>query len=185
MTFSHVVIASAALVNGSFEDPVIGHTWITPNSILGWSATNMIEVRNNVAGTAYDGNNFVELDVFVNSSMSQTVTTTPGAQYALSYYYAPRAGVLGNSNGIELWFNSTQIDSVTGNGNQSTAWILRSLTVTGTGSDTITFKAVGVSDGYGGSLDKVSMAPVPLPGALWLLGPGLAGLAGIRRRFAK
>jgi len=26
--------------------------------------------------------------------------------------------------------------------------------------------------------------PVPIPGALWLFGPGLVGLAGLRRRFS-
>jgi hypothetical protein len=33
-----------------------------------------------------------------------------------------------------------------------------------------------------GSLQSVVVAPVPLPAAFWLLGTGLAGLAGVSRR---
>ena len=38
---------------------------------------------------------------------------------------------------------------------------------------------------YGLGLAGPSVAPVPVPAALWLFGPGLAGLAAIRRRFKK
>jgi len=31
----------------------------------------------------------------------------------------------------------------------------------------------------------VTIRPVPIPAAVWLLGSGLLGLAGIRRRFRK
>ncbi|MCX5806493.1 MAG: VPLPA-CTERM sorting domain-containing protein [Proteobacteria bacterium] len=34
------------------------------------------------------------------------------------------------------------------------------------------------------TLDPVN-PPVPIPGAIWLLGPGLIGIAGLRRRFSK
>ncbi|MCX5807736.1 MAG: carbohydrate binding domain-containing protein [Proteobacteria bacterium] len=39
--------------------------------------------------------------------------------------------------------------------------------------------------GYGIDNVSVTMAPVPLPSALLLFAPGLAGLAAIRRRFTK
>ncbi len=34
-------------------------------------------------------------------------------------------------------------------------------------------------------LDDLTINPVPIPGAVWLLGSGLIGLVGIRRRFNK
>ena len=34
-------------------------------------------------------------------------------------------------------------------------------------------------------LDDVSVLAVPIPGAIWLLGSGLIGLIGIRRKFKK
>jgi hypothetical protein len=41
----------------------------------------------------------------------------------------------------------------------------------------------GTSDTTG--LDNVRVDPIPLPGAVWFLGSGLLGLAGLRRRFTR
>jgi hypothetical protein len=42
----------------------------------------------------------------------------------------------------------------------------------------------GTDDGHN-LITGVVSSPVPIPGAVWLLGSGLIGLAGIRRRFRK
>ena len=59
-------IASANLIiNGSFEaNSQANGTWNVYNSLIGWQTAYGpgIELRNNVAGTASDGVNFVELD---------------------------------------------------------------------------------------------------------------------------
>jgi hypothetical protein len=48
--------------------------------------------------------------------------------------------------------------------------------------NTVTFNTSN-NDGYG--IDNISVgSPTPIPGAIWLLGSGLIGLVGIRRRFA-
>jgi hypothetical protein len=175
------------IVNGSFENlpsPLANGTWTTYTAITGWTASvGSIEVRNNVEGVAQDGNIFVELDSYGNSTMySQTVTTVAGSAYTLSYWFAPRLNVASTSNGIQLLFNNVAIDDVTGFSNLNNAWSLRSFTVIGTGSDVITFAAIGTSDSYGGSIDNVSMetASVPEPTTMLLLGLGLIGLAGFR-----
>ena len=48
-------------------------------------------------------------------------------------------------------------------------------------------KDPNISDEYDATVIAVwsSASPVPIPGAVWLLGPGLAGLAGIRTRRKK
>ena len=47
------------------------------------------------------------------------------------------------------------------------------------------FSIVAPSGGDGWALDyaELTINPVPIPGAVWLLGSGLVGLAGLRRRF--
>jgi hypothetical protein len=180
--------ASANLItNGSFEDPALSNgSWTIFANIPGWTGTNAgIEVRNNVAGIAEDGNNFVELDSNSNSGMYQTVTTVASSTYTLSYYYAPRQNVAFESNYIELYFDGKLIDSISGYSTSDNAWSLRSFTVTGTGNDTIKFMAAGTDDSYGGSIDNVSMnAAVPEPTSLLLFGTGIfgIGMAAWRKR---
>lgn len=48
--------------------------------------------------------------------------------------------------------------------------------------DTVVFNASGM-DGYGIDNISVGTASTPIPGAAWLLGSGLLGLIGLRRRF--
>jgi hypothetical protein len=177
--------------NGSFEETnQPSGTWNVYNTITGWSTLQGpgIEVRDNVAGTAYDGSNFVELDSHSNSWMGQTLTTTAGVDYILSFFYSPRMGVAAASNGIDvLWGNSLlNASPITGNGVGLTnnSWTQYSFTVRGTGSDLLSFRAVGISDSYGGSLDAVRViaAPVPEPETYAMLLAGLMFVGFVMRR---
>lgn len=181
------------LTNGSFEDGSVlaSGAWGIYSALPGWQGdpTLGIELRRNAAGTAQDGSHFVELDTTGNSSMSQSVSTTAGAHYLLSWYYSPRAGVAAASNAIEVFWNDVLLTTHTGSGIgfNDHQWLSFSFDVVGTGGlDTVRFAAAGNSDSVGGSLDNVALVlqpqAVPEPASLLLALGGLGLLAGCRRR---
>lgn len=182
--------ADNLIVNGGFEAPAISG-WTSVNSIPGWfSTTNGIEIQRNAAGSPYEGYQHVELDAYANSNMIQNIATGAGRTYDLSFAYSPRPGVAVSSNGIDVYFNGSLLENiaVSGIGLGNTQWSMHHYMVTATGSlSSLEFRAAGISDSYGGYLDSVSMTQtaVPLPAAFWLLGSGVLGLLGIRRRISR
>ncbi len=209
---SAVYAPSNLIVNGSFEEvkngpadiaPASGE-WITVyngkgaagysatdnnrrvGSITGWTFGGYgVEVRNNVAGAAYDGNNFIELDTTQNAWIRQTVSTIKDQEYELTFYASPREGVAQTSNKLKVFWNGTLLDTLkkTGVGNTGNVWDEYSFTVMGTGgNDVLRFAAAGTSDRFGMGLDNVSLTAVPLPPAAILFGGALFGLAVVGRR---
>lgn len=171
------------LNNGSFESTAVASgTWNIFNAIPGWNVgPNGVEIRNNVAGSAFAGNNFVELDTTANSWISQTLNTVMGATYSLSFSYANRPDNQGAaSNGI-LWSIGGQNGTV--GANTVTTWNTFTTTFVGTGAPmTLRFDAAGRSDGYGTSLDNVAVSAVPEPESIALLLAGLGVMGVVLRR---
>jgi hypothetical protein len=146
------------------------------------------ELRNHKVGDAQDGSNFIELDSTGNTTIGQSFATlAAGASYALSFWYAPRAGVAASSNGIEVLWNGQQLGStITADGGSASGWTQYSFNVTAlTGANTLSFRSVGANDSLGGALDNVSLtaaAPVPEPSSYALLLAGLGAVGMIARR---
>ena len=191
--------AGNLVVDGSFEDQTQDPgTWAIYSAIPGWTAVSpgQIEVRNDVAGTAKLGSNFVELDANFNSAMQQVVTTTAGAEYRLSFWYSSRPVsaynsafpgdvVPAGSNGLtfNIGGGDVSVYNATENDTPDNDWQLYTTTFFATGpSTTLTFTAAGTSDSYGTSLDGVVLAAVPEPGELSLLAAGLLLVGGLARR---
>ena len=186
------LFASAAtnlVQNGSFEDNAqASGSWNIYSSLTGWTGTPNIELRNNVAGQAYDGVNFVELDTTGNSGMYQDVATTAGAHYTLSFAYSARPNT-GNTNGLSVLWNGSLVSALAGSNPTSVNnWSLLSFDVIGGigATSRLVFNAAGLSDSYGGSLDAVSVtSPVPEPQTYALMLAGICAVFFMGRRRNK
>lgn len=184
--------ASNLVVNGSFEQVAAGNTqaagtWGIYNGITGWTGIPNIEVRDNVAGAAQHGSNYVELDTNNNSGMFQVITGA--GWYNFSFWFSPRERVAAGSNGIGFNFGSLsgQVLTNTAGAASGNVWQQYTSQVYLNGPTALMFYGTGRSDSLGGSLDNVSVtAAVPEPEsyAMMLAGLGLMG-AIARRRKAK
>ncbi len=185
--FSWQAQAANIVVNGSFENPDIKPgTWTVLPSLAGWTTGGAgIEIRDNVAGKAYEGHQFAELDSHgenSNSSISQTLSTAVGQMYALSFAYSPRIWQLESTNGISVFWNGVLLDSVSGAGSKVHDWTIYSFMVEAIGNDVLKFAAIGKEDTLGGSLDAIKVKAVPIPAAALLFAPALLGFMGLRRK---
>lgn len=175
--------------NGSFENPDIqsgSWTILYDGDLTNWEAgEDGVEVRDNAAGTAFDGDQFVELDTTHNSSITQTLATTAGSSYELSFAYSGRISQSADTNAISIFWNGVMVDTVTAIGGAQHDWVVYTFLVDAVGNDILTFAANGLDDSFGGSLDAVSVSAVPVPAAAFLFAPALLGFMGLRRKTAK
>ena len=198
MTISKAVTAAALaltamgahaelVTNGSFEANVqAAGTFGIYNNLTGWTGNTNIELRNNRAGAAQDGVNFVELDTTSNMSMKQTITGN--GLYTLSFWYSAREGRPAGDNGLGFSFGDLLGNVLMGTAGAASGNVWQQYTglVNLSGASDLIFTAMGTSNSYGASIDNVSVtAAVPEPEtyAMLLAGLGLMGTI-IRRRKA-
>lgn len=173
------------VVNGSFEDTLQNSgTWSTYGSLPGWVASPTVELRNNVAGSAQNGNNFVELDTSHNSGIAQTIFAKGLVE--LSFFYSARPGTgATNDIGVSLGesFQSVVLKGVSGT-SSSNVWqkFTQVVNLGNSGSAVLSFYGLGKSDSYGGSLDNISVTSVPEPETYAMLLAGLGVMGAIARR---
>jgi hypothetical protein len=150
--------STSVLVNGDFSQSSVSSDG---NSIPGWTATNScgIEVWGpGSIGAPLDAG-ALELASNCVSGVQQTVSDTPGQQYLVTYYFAARSGTSQSENAIQASFNGTAEQSESTSNTTPQPY---SFTVTGTGSDVLTFADTNPisADSVGTLLALVSMQPV-------------------------
>lgn len=201
--------AHANLVtNGSFESPGTGCV-AGATSLPGWTvgSANIDIINSACSGMgAADGAWFVDLTGSGGAgagSIYQTVATTPGQQYELSFYFGgnPQWQYLGYANdnafkSMNVLINGTLQGmfglNTTGFAYGDPGWNLDQLHFIATSSSTqIGFLSLNGANGtvYGPLLDRVSLdavagrpSVVPLPGSAWLLASAMGGLVVFVRR---
>lgn len=182
-TFAAPAPSGNLIVNGGFEGTVVADgSWVNVATMPGWTwlggPGTGFEIRNNVAGAAQEGRNFIELDTNGNTLVGQYLDDLgAGASYELSFWYAPREFQAASTNGIQVFWNGTLLDAtLSGLGGSGNDWTQHQYRVTAqAGRNLLSFASVGTSDSLGGGLDNVSLNHVPEPGTLALT---LAALMG-------
>jgi hypothetical protein len=180
--------ATNLVVNGSFEaNAQPNGTWNIYSNLVGWTGAPNIELRNNVAGVAQDGLNFVELDTYNNSTMSQTIFGTGLVNF--SFWYSARPGVAAGSNDIGFslaGLSGTVLQAVAGGPAHNWQQYSAVVDLGNSGSALLSFSALGTSNSLGGSIDNVSITAVPEAEtyAMLLAGLGLVGAIARRRQRA-
>ena len=130
------------LVNGSFEaSSVAANSWAAFSSIPGWTAISggTIELWNNLNGVkATNGSNLGELDYRgARDGLYQTVQTTAGQSYDLSFDARSRSDSGRRTSTIEVLWNDQVVATVPPGSN----WKTYNFSVTGTGGeDRLTFR---------------------------------------------
>ncbi|QRK08253.1 DUF642 domain-containing protein [Archangium violaceum] len=150
------------IVNGSFESPALPHgSYSYLDSIPGWSPIRgcAIELQNHEAGwKAESGNQLLELDSYCSTTVAQSLSTTPGAQYQLSFAYSPRPGIADNR--IRVRWGGVVVAELnqSGVGLNDTHWTTVSIPVTATAySYSLEFEDPSYSDSFGGFIDNVQL----------------------------
>ncbi|MGH8241191.1 MAG: hypothetical protein ACREXP_29815, partial [Steroidobacteraceae bacterium] len=130
-------------------------------NLEGWTnRAGAVEVWRNVPGFAPgEGSSNIELDhTGRGNRVEQVVTTELGRSYTLSFLQSPRPGLSTNSNKFNVFWNGTNLGTVARNGKglTSTSWQVTTFTVTGTGSDRISFRE-NDADSVGALIDDVRL----------------------------
>ncbi|MBU7585318.1 MAG: DUF642 domain-containing protein [Nostoc sp. TH1S01] len=191
MSLGIVSSASAAslnlLVNGGFESPDIRpNSYSTINPIPGWSLTSDsapgsgIEIQDNIAGSPFEGNQFVELDGRAVSGIFQNISTVVGRQYQLSFAFSARPGTADNRLNV-FWDGATVANlTASGAGRSNSNWNVYTYNlVANDTTTTLRFDNFGeLSNSRGSYIDDVRLVAVAVPESGAILGVLMVGVFG-------
>ncbi|MDJ0573975.1 MAG: DUF642 domain-containing protein [Xenococcaceae cyanobacterium MO_234.B1] len=162
------------VVNGSFEDYTVTYNHCYAVTTLNdWTTQNNsgIDIKtNNYYRSAADGDTWIELEGYGNSSISQQIDTEAGKQYQISFDYKGHSKASAYNNTVEVYWNGKLIDAISEQGSKYSSWHSKgsnewktyTYTVEAGSADLtgLTFKATGSSYCYGGQLDDIEVREI-------------------------
>ena len=186
-------IAQAALIeNGSFEvginPPTGGYRTLsaTNTDISGWIVTagNLDWVRTYFE--ASDGELSLDLVGTVAGKIEQSFPTNIGQQYNVTFDMAGNPVTYHGTTELRIEAAEQYTDfsfNNTGKTTSNMGWVANSWMFTAVDTTTtLSFMSMGNYNRSGPALDNINVTATPVPGAIWLLGSGLVGVAGLRRK---
>jgi len=186
------VNAANLVVNGGFEADTISGAYEQLAAVTGWNSDGVFEIQrgSDFGGwpefnTAYEGQQYLELNSTNLTSIWQDLGTTTGQLYNLSFAYSGRSDTPGQLNSaLEIYWGGTQLlsTSVT----YHSDWVEYHFTNLLATSNSTTLKFTSIepqnAPSYGSFLDGVVVTAVPEPSTFGMLGLGIAVMAYLGRR---
>jgi hypothetical protein len=174
---------SNIVTNCGFETGTDSGWTETGNFATGWNA-----ISNSVSNSGQNSLRLGNSPFQGVAGLSQTLNTTAGAQYTISFFWADQVANTGFTGDLPNQLFTASWDGtnlLTLTDQESLSFEDFTFTVTGTGADTLAFS--GYSASYWNYVDDVQVDdppgdPVPEPASLGLFAGALVALRTLRRR---
>jgi choice-of-anchor C domain-containing protein len=134
--------------------------------ISGWTVGgDSVDLTGDSYWTPEDGAQSIDLAGATSGSVAQTVTTTPGANYTLTWFMAGNPNCGQPVKSMTVSWNGTVIESptfdTTSDSNASMGWVQQQINVTATGTSSLVEFADATPDmsQCGAAVDNVSLIP--------------------------